>query len=492
LLTLGHDRAHFLCGRQRSALQSVSPAVRVGHASQALSRSAPTCGTIALTLRVVLHRPHVECCTTIRSKDLRKRVGIIAVVLLLAGCVGLSWQPAVAPVAPPAATSFPVPQVALGAQLAAAGSCAGCHTAAGGPAYGGGLGLETGFGLVYSTNISPDPATGIGNWSEAAFERAMRDGVARDGSHLLPAFPYTHFTKLTDEDVKALYAFLMTRPAVVAENRANAIGFPYNMRALQVGWKLLFFKPGPLEPEPDKSALWNRGAYVAEGITHCAACHTPRNRFGAEEANSPYAGAPFDGWLAPPLNASNPASVPWTQQDLYAYLRRGESELHGAAAGAMASVVHHGLAGLSDADVLALSTYFADINGSAERSATTAAALALATSRRLVDSGRETEPGANLYLAACASCHYSPEVKLPAVQGSLSLSTAITSDDPANFIQTVLHGVGGGGAPGPYMPGFASALTNADLALLAAYVRRTRSDQPAWVNLPAAIAARRP
>jgi mono/diheme cytochrome c family protein len=440
----------------------------------------------------VLNRPHAACCTTSWSKDLGKRIWIIAVVLLLAGCVGLSWQSAVAPVAPPAAASFPASQVALGAQMAAAGSCAGCHTVAGGPAYGGGLGLETGFGLVYSTNITPDPQTGIGNWSEAAFERAMRAGVARDGSHLLPAFPYTHFTKLTDEDVKALYAFLMTRPPVVAENRANTIGFPYNVRALQVGWKLLFFKPGALAPEPGKSALWNRGAYLAEGITHCAACHTPRNRFGAEEANAPYAGAPFDGWQAPPLNATNPAPMPWTQQDLYAYLRKGESELHGAAAGAMANVVHQGLAGLSDADVLALSTYFADINGSAQRAPAAAGALARAASRQLVDVGRESEPGANLYLAACASCHYVPADNSPALQVNLSLSTAITSDDPANFVQTVLHGVGGGGAPGPYMPGFANALTNADLALLAAYVRRTRSDLPAWTNLSAAIAVRRP
>jgi mono/diheme cytochrome c family protein len=320
----------------------------------------------------------------------------------------------------------------------------------------------------------------------------MRAGVARDGSHLLPAFPYTHFTKLTDEDVKALYAFLMTRPPVVLENRANTIGFPYNLRALQVGWKLLFFKPGELAPEPGKSALWNRGAYLAEGITHCAACHTPRNGFGAEEANAPYAGAPFDGWQAPPLNATNPAPMPWTQQDLYAYLRKGESELHGAAAGAMANVVHQGLAGLSDADVLALSTYFADINGSAQRAPAAAGALARAASRQLVDVGRESEPGANLYLAACASCHYVPADNSPALQVNLSLSTAITSDDPANFVQTVLHGVGGGGAPGPYMPGFANALTNADLALLAAYVRRTRSDLPAWTNLSAAIAVRRP
>lgn len=413
------------------------------------------------------------------------------VALVLAGCVGMTWRPALAELTPAAAASFAPAQLALGAQLAAAGNCAGCHTVPGGPAWGGGLGLETGFGLVYSTNISPDLATGIGGWSAAAFTRAMREGVARDGSHLLPAFPYTHFTKLSDEDVQALYAFFMTRPAVVAPDRANTLPFPFNVRALQAGWKLLFFDSGSYQNVGAQSADWNRGAYLAEGIAHCAACHTPRNRYGAERSSAAYNGAPFEGWLAPPLNASNPAPLPWTQQDLYDYLRTGESESHGVAAGVMAAVVHTGLARLPDADLRALATYFASGNGSSARLAAVPAALALAESRRQVDAGRETEPGAQLYLAACASCHYPPAARPPAVQGSLSLSSALTAQDPGNFIQTVLHGVGGAGQPGPYMPGFAAALTDDDIALLAAYLRRTRSDQPAWDQLPRAIAQRR-
>ena len=420
-----------------------------------------------------------------------KRI-LIGVVVLLVGCASLSWRPAVAPITPPAADSFAPTLVAIGAQLAAAGNCAGCHSVPGGPAYGGGLALETGFGMAYSSNISPEPQTGIGNWSLAAFDRAMREGVARDGSQLLPVFPYTHFTKLSDGDVAALYAFFMTRPAVVAADRANTIRFPFNVRALQAGWKLLFFDRGTYQNVDAKSAEWNRGAYLAEGITHCAACHTPRNRFGAEQAHAAYAGAPFEGWLAPPLTAANPAPLAWTQQDLYDYLRSGESERHGVAAGTMATVVHSGLAKLTDSDVQALATYFADLNGAASRADAASAALALAGSRRLVDIGHETELGANLYLAACASCHYSAAAKPPAVRGSLALSTALTSDDPSNFIQTVMHGVGGAGMPGPYMPGFASALTDADIAELANYLRRTRSDLAPWASLPAAIAARRP
>lgn len=427
---------------------------------------------------------------TIPPQHLRFRPftsGLFLALALLTGCVGQGWQSAIEPISPPQASSFAATEIEAGQRLASAGNCAGCHTVQDGLPYAGGLGLETDFGTVYSTNISPDPQTGIGNWSELAFGRAMRQGIARDGTHLLPAFPYTHFTKLSDADVHALYAFFMTRPAVVAISRANTLGFPYNVRSLQAGWKWLYFTPGALPVNAQKTAAWNRGAYLAEGIAHCAACHTPRNRWGAERADAPYAGAPLDGWLAPALNAANPSPMPWTQQDVYDYLRKGESELHGVAAGPMAAVVHDGLAKLPESDLQALATYFADINGSAARAPTASVALGLAMSRRLVDVGRETEPGANLYLSACASCHYSPA----ASQGSLSLSTSLTSSDPANFIQTVMHGVGGSGVPGPYMPGFANALTDTDLALLAIYMRRTRTDLPAWTDLPQAIAARR-
>jgi mono/diheme cytochrome c family protein len=423
-----------------------------------------------------------------------RRVLIALAVLLVAVVAGgfaLAWRPSLAPIAPPPAGNFPAAQVAAGERLAGAGNCASCHTAPGGPALGGGIGVQTPFGVVYSTNITPDPKTGIGTWSAEAFARALREGVDRDGAHLYPAMPYTHFTKLRDEDVNALYAFVMTRPAVVATERENTVPFPLNVRALQAGWKLLFFDRGTYQDVAGQAAAWNRGAYLAQGITHCAACHTPRNRLGAERRDAPYAGARVDGWLAPALDASNPAPMPWTQQDLYDYLRTGDSPLHGVAAGPMAGVVHDGLSHLPDDDVRALATWFADGNGSAERAAGADAALALAVSRRGVDAGKETQPGANLYLAACASCHYTGAPTATRTAGGLALSTAIASDDPANFVRTVMTGVGRA-ASGPYMPGFAPALTDDDIVQLAAYVRRTRSDRPPWTNLPAAVAAARP
>ena len=148
--------------------------------------------------------------------------------------------------------------------------------------------MKTPFGVIYSTNITPDLKTGIGAWSEAAFARAMHEGVARDGSHLFPAFPYDHFTRVSDEDVKAIYAFLMTRPPVEATPPANTIPFPLNIRALQEGWKILFFRPSEFQRVAGKSDEWNRGAYLALGLSHCGACHTPRNLLGAERPNDAY------------------------------------------------------------------------------------------------------------------------------------------------------------------------------------------------------------
>jgi mono/diheme cytochrome c family protein len=227
-------------------------------------------------------------------------VAAVAVVALLA----FAYRPALAPIAPPAAASFPPDLVATGETLAGAGNCINCHTAPGGTPNAGGKVIHTRVGRFYSPNLTPDPETGIGAWSEAAFTRALREGVSRDGHHLFPVFPYTHYTQLTDVDIKALYAYFMTRPAVTATNRANTILFPLDIRPLQAVWKALFFKPGPYRPDPGHEAHWNRGAYLAEAVAACADCHTDRNGVGAEQVGHPYAGAVVEGWYATSLDIS--------------------------------------------------------------------------------------------------------------------------------------------------------------------------------------------
>jgi mono/diheme cytochrome c family protein len=415
-----------------------------------------------------------------------------AAVLGLLGFVLLAWRPAIAPIAPPTPASFPAKSIAKGAILSAAAHCVACHTRSGGQPFAGGYGLNTPFGIIYGTNITPDPETGIGRWSLEAFARAMREGISRDGSHLFPAFPYYAYTELWDDDLKALYAYLMTRPPVRAALPANTIPFPLNIRAFQEGWKILFFRSGRYRTDPSKGAEWNRGAYLAQALSDCGGCHTPRNVLGAEKIRDAYAGAVIDDWIAPALTEANPSPVAWTQDELFSYLRTGVGPLHGATAATMTPVVREGL-GLPimpEADVRALGIYFADIDhaGAHEAAVNPAVSRALATS--YLGSGQEYDPDANLYTAACTSCHYnSGPVPLPA-RPELALNSALTLPEPTNFIQVVLKGISNTeGAPGLVMPAYASSLTDAEIARLAAYLRRTRTKLPPWTDLESKAAA---
>jgi mono/diheme cytochrome c family protein len=365
-----------------------------------------------------------------------------------------------------------------------------CHTKSGGQPFAGGYAMTTPFGTIYSTNITPDPDSGIGRWSEAAFTRAMHEGVASDGSHLFPAFPYDHFTKVSDDDVKALYAYIMTRPPVSASTPPNTIPFPLNVRLFQEGWKLLFFRSGRYQADTSKTAEWNRGAYLAEGLSHCGGCHTPRNALGAEKAGDAYAGAAIDGWDAPALTDANPSPVPWTQGELFSYLRTGASPLHGVSGGPMARVIHVGFADVPDADVQAQAVYFADVDRSAARAPAVHALVRDALAKSPLGSGQEYDPDARLYAGACIGCHYNAGPVPLSVRPELALNSALTLPTPTNFIRIVLGGLSlQDGGPGLAMPSYASALTDADLARLALYLRRTRTDRPPWADVDKQVAA---
>jgi mono/diheme cytochrome c family protein len=203
----------------------------------------------------------------------------------------------------------------------------------------------------------------------------MREGVSRDGSHLFPAFPYYAFTKLLEHDIEALYAYFMTLPAVSARAPANTLPFPLSIRAFQEPWKILFFKSGRYRANPSKSNEWNRGAYLVEAVADCSGCHTPRNFLGAEETGHPYAGYDIDGWIAPPLTAANPSPIPWTEKELFEYLRTGASPLHGATAATMTEVIRDSLALpiVPDSDVRDIAIYFADMDHATARVAGIAA-----------------------------------------------------------------------------------------------------------------------
>ena len=423
----------------------------------------------------------------------RISVAILAVASLgLAGVLLLSWRRAIAPIEPPAPESFSAVSISNGESLAAAGHCASCHTRPGGQTFAGGYGVNTPFGIVYGTNITPDRKTGIGTWSLEAFVRAMREGVTREGSHLFPAFPYNAYTKLTDDDLGALYAYLMTRQPISATVPSNTVPFPLSVRALQEGWKILLFRSGRYQRNPSKSDEWNRGAYLAEALSDCSGCHTPRNSLGGEKARDAYAGAAIDGWIAPPLNQANPSPVPWTREELFTFLRTGASPLHGAAGATMTPVIRDALAlpVVPDSDVRAIAIYFSDMNRADARAGGVETATREALASSDVAIGQQYDADADLYAGACIACHYNAEPVPLAARPELALNSALALSEPANFIQVVIKGVGStDGAPGLVMPAYGSSLSDNEIARLAAYLRRTRTKYPPWSDLEQKVSA---
>lgn len=399
-------------------------------------------------------------------------IAAVAVVALLA----FAWRPAIAPIAPPLPTSFPRDLIDTGEALAGIGNCIDCHTAPGGTPNAGGKPIHRKFGIFYSTNITPDPETGIGTWSEAAFARALREGVSRDGAHLFPAFPYGHYTQLSDADVRALYAYFMTRPPVKAANRPNTLPFPLDVRALQAVWKGLLFEPGRYRPDPSQDARWNRGAYLAEALAACGVCHTDRNLLGAEKAGHPYAGAALDGWYATPLDIS-PSPARWSEAELFAYLRRGESPPHGVALGPMRSVVRN-LSSMSDDDLQAMTTYFISLNRPSGAALEPRIARALSP---VLPTTEKQRTGHKLYMEHCASCHGAPGSAPPVARSPLALTEVIWNPYQAyNLVLTILDGIDGrDGLPGN-MPGFRDKLSDDDIEALAVYLRTSFTPLPIW------------
>jgi nicotinate dehydrogenase subunit B len=445
---------------------------------------------------------------------------IVGAVTGLAGALVLSspWRGSIAPVAPPDPGYFSAAAVERGRLLSAAGDCAVCHTAPQGAPNAGGLELATPFGTIISSNITPDVDTGIGRWSYAAFERALRSGIHRDGRHLYPAFPYTAYAKLTDGDLLALYAYLMSQTPVRAATTPTRLAFPLNWRPLMAAWNLMFHRPGVFTPQPVRSLEWNRGAYLVDALGHCGACHSPRNVFGAERRGSLYlAGGLVDGWEAPALNASSRAPLGWSRNDFYDYLRSGYSANHGAAAGPMSAVVTE-LAALPDADLRAIATYLASLNPAPRTAAAAltpeasagistaalnparrpAAAVNAVTADAAASRGTAAAAldglGARIYGGACAVCHEQGQGP-PAygVKIALAPATALHAAKPTNLIRVLLDGI-----PNPpyaelgYMPAFHDTLDDRQLAQLADYLRaRFAPGEPPWENVVATVAALR-
>jgi nicotinate dehydrogenase subunit B len=407
---------------------------------------------------------------------------VAAIGVAGAGLVGL--HAAIPPATPPGPDVFSAGLIERGRLLAAAGDCAVCHTAPGGRINAGGHALATPFGTVYAPNLTPDVETGIGAYSYAAFERAMRHGIGRDGRNLYPAFPYTSYTQMTDDDLLALYAYLMAQTPVVARSPETRLAFPFNLRPLMAGWNLLFHRPGAYVPDPARTAQWNRGNYLVNAVGHCGACHTPRNAVGAERRSAYLAGAMVDGWQAPALGSLSQAPVPWTEKALFDYLRAGHSPWHGVAAGPMAPVVVQ-LASLPDSDIAAMAHYIAaqyptppDVPEAMRAARLEAAAW----------DGLRADPseGARLFVGACGGCHHpgdGPDIL--GVNVPLSLNSSIHSDRPDNLIHVILDGIANPAHPDlGHMPGFRDSLGGRQIEQLVRFLRqRFAPGRPEWQDV---------
>jgi mono/diheme cytochrome c family protein len=427
---------------------------------------------------------------------MRALLGLLGVTLVgVAGFAAWAWRPEIPAVEPPNKAGFDPALVMRGAELAMLGNCNVCHTRADGRAYAGGRALQTPFGTIYATNITPDPDTGIGRWSDTAFLRAMREGVRRDGSHLYPAFPYDHFTKVSAADLRAIYAFLMTREPVRADTPANGLPFPLSMRTLIAGWKLMFLKVGELEPDPVLSTELNRGAYLVEGLAHCGGCHTPRNGLGAERNEAYLGGGETEGWHAPALNGATTAPVAWTADQLFTYLRNGFVPAHGVAAGPMQPVANN-FGAVGEADVRAIAAYVAAIvgpptAGRREQLGTPGTRGDDHSSGLRALGGSQTirsADGAIIYAGACAPCHETTGQRFSARGIHLASSKVITMPDARNLAHVILEGIAPPQAsPAAMMPAFADTLIDAQVVALMTYLRSSFSDRPIWDDLEGTV-----
>lgn len=375
--------------------------------------------------------------------------------------------------------------VERGRYLALAGNCAGCHTTRGGEPYEGGLPLETPFGTIYSSNLTPDAKAGIGGWSSAHFWRAMHNGRSKDGRLLYPAFPYPNFTKVTREDSDAIYAYLRSVPPAPAPNLAHRLRFPYDTQAALAVWRALSFKPEPFVANAGKPAEWNRGAYLVDGLGHCIACHGSRNSLGATETRLGLSGGliAVENWYAPSLTDPHEAGLAdWPVADVVSLLKNGVAP-RASVMGPMADVVFRSTQYLSDSDLAAMASYLKDLPDVPDPTKAEAPARAGAPIRR--DAGTMVR-GAKIYDQRCAYCHGDQGQGASGAYPPLAGNRAVNMARPTNLIQVIAHGgflPSTAGNPRPYgMPPFGQTLDADDVAAVLTYIRGSWGNDSAPVT----------
>jgi len=355
-------------------------------------------------------------------------------------------------------------QIERGRYLAALSDCASCHTVAGSnQPFAGGRAIETPFGNIVAPNITPDPETGIGSWSDDAFDAAIRKGLRRNGSRLFPAMPYTAYTKMSRDDVLAIRAYLSTVTPVSNAVVANALPFPFNIRASMRVWNALYFNQGDYKPDAQKSAEWNRGAFLVDGPGHCGACHTPKTFLGGDKTDQYLRGGFLQGWSAPDITGDSRVGVgAWSAEDLVTYLKSGHNRVS-AATGPMAEVVSLSTEHITDPDLRAIAMYLKSLPGKQDHPQTVSKEDSAMVS------------GAAIYRDQCSACHGIDGKGVAELFPSIADSSMVKSDDPTTSVRIVLRGarsVGTQAQPtAAGMPSYGRQLDDAQIAAVLTYMR---------------------
>ncbi len=387
----------------------------------------------------------------------------------------------------PDSTVLITPQlVERGAYLARAGNCAACHSPRGGGRYAGGPGIATPFGTVFAGNLTPEPTTGIGHWSASDFWRAIHNGRSKSGRLLYPAFPYPNYTQVRREDADAIYAFLRSLPPVVQPNRPHELRFPYNSQAALAIWRALFFRAAVFEPQADRSAEWNRGAYLVRGLGHCIACHSTRNALGATNSDRELGGGliPVQNWYAPSLVSSVEAGVAdWATDDVVDLLRTGTSR-QGSVLGPMAAVVFNSTQHLHDADLRAIAQFLQSLPRDHDRDPAPPSSLPAAKPQAALLVA-QMAAGAEIYKQHCADCHGVQGQGAGGAYPPLGGNRKVNMASATNVVRVIVEGgfaPATAGHPRPFgMPPFGHQLQPAEIAAVASYVRN------AWGNRATAV-----
>jgi mono/diheme cytochrome c family protein len=366
-----------------------------------------------------------------------------------------------------------------GAYIVHMADCAACHTAKGGVPFAGGRAFVLPFGTIYTPNLTPDPDTGIGKWTDADFLNAVHRGIAPDGSRYYPAFPYASYTLLTDDDALAIKAYLFSLKPVKQANKPNTFAFPYNQRWLMMIWSGLFNPDHRFRPVDGQSAEWNRGAYLVEAAGHCGECHTPRNLMQALDERRKFAGGIAEGWNAYNISTDKVSGIgEWSTDELAAYLSTGHAKGSGVASGPMAEAVDVSLSRLTKSDIAAIVTYLRSVPAVASDLPRLAGPVSAAPQLAAIDN----PVGQRLFEGNCVACHAWTGAGTVIAAAQLTGVRSVNDPSGDNVVQMILSGTGKPNTPQPYMPSFSRAYSDSEIAAVANYVIARFGSTPSRVT----------